>query len=84
MDLVYAVVIGLAAGWLAGIALHGKGFGLLGNLIVGVAGALIGGFVFRIVGLAPTSLLGQLISATAGAIILLLLVGVVVKSSRER
>ncbi len=72
IELVYFLLIGLAAGWLAG-RIMGQGFSLVGNLVVGVVGAVLGGFVFRLVGLATTSLLGSLICATAGAILLLFL-----------
>jgi uncharacterized membrane protein YeaQ/YmgE (transglycosylase-associated protein family) len=51
MDLVWFLIIGLIAGWLAGQFVKGGGFGLLGDLIVGVVGALIGGFLFRVLGL---------------------------------
>ncbi len=73
LDLIYFLVIGLAAGWLAGKLMKGHDFGILGNLVVGVVGAVLGGFVFRLVGLAATGLLGSLICATAGAILLLFL-----------
>ena len=73
LDLIYFLVIGLAAGWLAGKLIKGHDFGILGNLVVGVVGAVLGGFVFRLVGLAATGLLGSLICATAGAILLLFL-----------
>lgn len=65
------LLIGLAAGWLAGKLTKGGGFGLLGNLIVGVIGAVLGGFLFGLIGLRSTSLLGSLITATAGAVALL-------------
>lgn len=72
LDLIYFLLIGLAAGWLAGKFLKGRNYGILGNLVVGVVGAILGGFLFRLVGLLPIGLLGSLISATVGAILLLL------------
>jgi uncharacterized membrane protein YeaQ/YmgE (transglycosylase-associated protein family) len=72
-DLIYFLLIGLAAGWLAGKLMEGRSFGLLGNLVVGVVGAILGGFLFRLVGLLTIGLLGNLISATVGAIVLLFL-----------
>ena len=72
-DLIYFLLIGVAAGWLAGKLMEGKSFGLLGNLVVGVIGAVLGGFLFRLVGLLTIGLLGSLISATVGAILLLFL-----------
>ena len=44
IDLVYFLLIGLVAGWLAGKLMEGHSFGLLGNLVVGVIGAILGGF----------------------------------------
>ena len=72
-ELIYFLLIGLAAGWLAGKIMTGQSFSLVGNLGVGVVGAVLGGFVFRLIGLAATGLLGSLICATAGAILLLFL-----------
>lgn len=73
MELLWFVLIGLAAGWLAGQLTKGRGFGLVGDLVIGVIGALLGGFLFGIVGLMPTSLLGSLITATAGAVLLVIM-----------
>ncbi len=70
-DLIYFLLIGLAAGWLAGKIMKGHSFGIVGNLVVGVIGAVLGGFLFRLVGLLTVSLIGGLISATAGAVVLL-------------
>jgi uncharacterized membrane protein YeaQ/YmgE (transglycosylase-associated protein family) len=73
MEFVWFILIGMCAGWLAGQVMKGSGFGLVGNLIVGVIGALLGGFTFNLLGLAAYGLLGQLIVATVGAVILLAL-----------
>ena len=73
LDLIYFLLIGLAAGWLAGKLMKGRSFGLLGNMVVGVIGAILGGFLFRLVGFVSIGLLANLISATVGAIILLLI-----------
>lgn len=71
MGFVYFLLIGLCAGWLAGQFTEGKGFGVVGNLIVGVIGAILGGFMFRVIGLTSTGLIGELITATVGAVVLL-------------
>jgi uncharacterized membrane protein YeaQ/YmgE (transglycosylase-associated protein family) len=73
VNLILFLVIGLAAGWLAGKLVKGRGFGLVENLIIGVIGSLIGGFVFGAIGVNVGGLLGQLIAATVGALILLYL-----------
>jgi uncharacterized membrane protein YeaQ/YmgE (transglycosylase-associated protein family) len=77
MEFVWFILIGMCAGWLAGQFMKGSGFGLVGNLIVGVIGALLGGFAFQLVGLAAYGLLGQLIVATVGAVLLLALLRLV-------
>jgi uncharacterized membrane protein YeaQ/YmgE (transglycosylase-associated protein family) len=79
MYIVWFLLIGLCAGWLAGQLTKGGGFGVLGNLIIGVIGAILGGFLFRLLGLGPTNLLGSLIAATVGAILLLLILSYVKK-----
>lgn len=65
------VLIGLAAGYLAALIMKGRGYGLLGNLIVGVLGAELGGFVFGVLGIGSRNWLGQLVLATAGAMALI-------------
>jgi len=76
MDLVsvfYFVLIGLAAGWLAGILMKSPGGGALHNLIVGVIGSLLGGFLSQLVGIHASGLLGSLLIATAGAAVFIVL-----------
>ena len=72
MDFIWFILIGLAAGWLAGQLVKGGGFGVVGDIIVGVIGALLGGFLFSAFGLSSGGgLLGSLIVATIGAVVLL-------------
>ena len=74
MELLWFCLIGLAAGWLAGVLMKGGGFGVVGDLIVGVIGALLGGWLLGKLGIhIGGGLLGSLIVATLGAIVLLLL-----------
>ncbi len=68
------VLIGLLAGWLGSLIVKGSGSGLLLNLVIGVIGSVLGGWLFRLMGLSTTSMLGSLITATVGAILLLLIV----------
>jgi len=72
--LVWVVIIGIIAGWLAGQITRGRGFGLLGDLVVGIIGSLLGSFVFGLVGLGAYGLLARLIMSVVGALILLWLV----------
>ena len=73
------LVIGAIAGWLAGKMMKGGGFGLLGNIVVGVIGAVIGGWVFGLAGISAGGMFGSLIVATVGAAILLFLIGLLKK-----
>jgi uncharacterized membrane protein YeaQ/YmgE (transglycosylase-associated protein family) len=77
MGIIWFLLIGLAAGFLAGKIMKGRGFGLLGNMAVGIVGAVLGGFIFSLLGIHGTGLLGSLVTATAGAVVLLYLVGVI-------
>jgi len=52
--IVVAVVVGLGAGWLADVAMKGGGYGLIGDLLLGVGGSMMGGLTFRTLGYAPT------------------------------
>jgi uncharacterized membrane protein YeaQ/YmgE (transglycosylase-associated protein family) len=75
MEILWFILIGLAAGWLAGQFMRGGGFGLLGDLLLGVAGAVVGGYMFHQLGLsAGGGLIGALIVATIGAVVVLFVV----------
>ena len=69
MGILYLLLVGLVAGWLAGTLMRGGGFGMAGDMAVGVLGALIGGFIF---GGSGGGLLGRILVATLGAVILIL------------
>ena len=74
MELLYFLLIGLIAGWLAGLLVKGGGFGIVGDMVMGVLGAVRGGFLVRSLGLsAGGGMLGAIIVATIGAIVLILL-----------
>ena len=77
--LIMFLVIGGVAGWLAGLLMKGRGFGLLGNIVVGIIGSFIGGFLANVVGIAATGILGSILLATAGAAVLLFLIGLIKK-----
>ena len=72
-SLVLFLVIGLVAGWLASRIMRGGGFGLVGDLIVGVIGAFLGGWLFNLLGISLGGILGALVTALIGAIVLLYL-----------
>lgn len=71
------IVIGAIAGWLAGVLVKGYGYGLFGNIIIGILGAGVAGLLAPTLGLHTESFGGNVIAALLGALILLLLVGLV-------
>jgi len=71
------IIIGAIAGWLAGLLVKGYGFGLLGNIIIGILGAGIAGLLAPRIGLYTESTGGNIVAALLGALILLSLVGLV-------
>jgi len=73
MVLIWFLLVGLVAGWLAGKIMKGSGYGLIGDIVLGVIGAVVGGFLFRLVGIAAYGTLGAIIVATIGAIALVAL-----------
>jgi uncharacterized membrane protein YeaQ/YmgE (transglycosylase-associated protein family) len=74
-SLIWFLIIGAIAGWLAGLVMKGRGFGLLGDIIVGIIGAFLGGWLFGKLGVGfGGGLAGSLIVAFLGAVILLFLV----------
>jgi len=74
---VWFLLIGLAVGWLAGIIMKGRGFGLFGNIVVGVVGAMLGGWLAGATGLVSYSALGAFVTALVGAVVLVGLIGLV-------
>lgn len=74
MEIVWFIIIGLIAGWLAGVLVKGGGFGVIGDIIVGVIGAFLGGYLFRFLGVsAGSGMVGSIIVATIGAIVLIVI-----------
>ena len=73
-NLIWFCLIGICAGWLAGQIWKGSGFGLVVDLIIGIIGAILGGFVFHLLGLSWGGPLGSLIVATIGALLLLFII----------
>jgi uncharacterized membrane protein YeaQ/YmgE (transglycosylase-associated protein family) len=60
--------------------MKGGGFGLLGNIAVGIIGGVVGGFLFRLLAIAAGGLIGSIVTATVGAVVLLFLVGLFKKA----
>ena len=75
MNLVWWILVGLIAGWAAGKIMKGHGYGTLMNIVLGMVGAVIGGWVFGLLGLHADSLVGPIIVAIVGAILLIWVAG---------
>jgi uncharacterized membrane protein YeaQ/YmgE (transglycosylase-associated protein family) len=75
--IIWILLVGLIAGWLAGKIMKGSGYGLLGDLVVGILGAVIGGWIFGLLGIGTWGLVGSIIVALVGALILLYVVRMV-------
>jgi uncharacterized membrane protein YeaQ/YmgE (transglycosylase-associated protein family) len=71
------LIVGAVAGWLAGQIVKGHGFGLVGNIVVGIVGAFIAGWLLPSLGLGLTGIVGAIIYAAIGAIILLFIIGLI-------
>lgn len=79
MSLIYFLLIGAIAGYFAGRVMTGSGFGLGMNIVIGIVGAMLGGFLFGLLGFVAYGLIAQLITAFVGAIVLLWIVSMVKK-----
>ncbi|HNP36681.1 MAG TPA: GlsB/YeaQ/YmgE family stress response membrane protein [Woeseiaceae bacterium] len=66
-SLIAFLFVGAVSGWLAGKLMRGGGFGLIINIVVGVIGALIGGYIFNVVGISAGGIIGSIVIATVGA-----------------
>jgi uncharacterized membrane protein YeaQ/YmgE (transglycosylase-associated protein family) len=70
--LITALIIGAVAGWLAGLVMKGSGFGLIGDIVVGILGALVASWIFPALGLSlGDGWVGAILSAAVGAILIL-------------
>ncbi len=74
MNLLAFIIIGLIAGWTAGQVLKGYGFGIAGDIIVGIVGAIIGGLFFDLQGITNYGFVASLLTSLFGAVILLAIV----------
>lgn len=73
------LLIGGLAGWITGLITKGRGFGLAGNVIVGIIGAFLGRFCLGLLGISASGLIGQLIFAVLGSVLFVWLLGFIRK-----
>ena len=71
MNFIWYILIGIVSGYVAGKIIRGGGFGLLVNLVLGIIGGVLGGWVFSLFGLAATGIIGSLITSVVGAVLFL-------------
>lgn len=80
---IWYILIGMLAGYLGSLIIKGHGMGLLRNLLVGIIGSVLGGWVFGLMGLSAHGKIGSLITAVVGAVILLWIVSLFNKPKKE-
>jgi len=74
MHILFWIISGVVAGWLTGLVMRGRGYGLLGDLAVGFLGGIVGGWVFGSLGMFPVSVLGEIVVAFVGGILFVAMV----------
>ena len=76
--IIIILIVGAVAGWLAGLIVRGIGFGLIGNIVVGIVGAFIAGWLLPRIGVfIGGGIIGSIVNATIGAVVLLFIIGLV-------
>lgn len=83
MNIMIFLVIGLLSGWIASNILGGKGLGITLDIVVGVAGAFVGGFIFKFLDISVTTIWGEIATSVVGAVLFLLVVGIIQKKNYE-
>jgi uncharacterized membrane protein YeaQ/YmgE (transglycosylase-associated protein family) len=76
MNIIIWILIGGISGWLAGLINKGSGFGFFGNIVVGLIGSVVGGYLFGLFGIPDTNFVGSIIVSTVGAVALLFIVNI--------
>ena len=78
-SLLIFLAIGAVAGWLAGLLMKGRDFGLVADIVIGIIGSVVGGYLFGVLGIQAGGLIGSIVTATVGAVVLLFVVGLIKK-----
>ena len=74
MNVLMWIISGIVAGWLTGLVMRGRGYGLIGDLVIGLLGGVMGGWLFGLFGLAPRIWVGEIIIAFIGGVVLVFIV----------
>ena len=69
-DFLILLLVGLIAGWLAGVVMKGGGYGIFGDIVLGIVGAVVGGLLFGLIGVTACGFLGRVAVAFVGAVVL--------------
>lgn len=80
-NLIYFLLIGLVAGWLAGVLIRGRGYGVVVDIILGIVGAFVGGFAFGLLGISAGGTLGAIVTATIGSVLFIAIVKAIHKAA---
>lgn len=76
--LIYTLIIGAVIGWLAGVIRQGFGFGVIGNIVIGIIGAFVGSWLFQQLGISiGRGLVSHIITGVIGALVLMFVIGLV-------
>ena len=77
VSIIIWIIVGGIAGWLASTIVKGGGMGLVGNVVLGIVGAIVAGFLLPAIGIGLSGIFGAIIAAAIGAIIVLLIIGLI-------
>ncbi len=81
MSIVWFLLTGLVVGWLAGVLIRGRGYGVVADIVIGVIGGVVGGLLFGVVGVFPRSTIGDILMSLIGAIVFLAIVKAIHKAA---
>ncbi len=83
MHIITFLLIGLFAGWIASQLVDGQGRGAIGNIVIGILGAFVGGFIFETLGVNAYGFWGNVAMSAVGAVTLLVVLGALVRPARK-
>lgn len=79
MEIVWWLIVGGLAGWVAGMIMRGGGFGIISNIVIGILGAVLGGLIFGWLGVGAAGFWGAFVVSLIGAVILLAIASIFVR-----